>query len=208
MSSTKRSTNEVASHEYEKSEAIIERSLKRQRGWRGLSPEDQDDVAQIVRMTCFITWGPGYAEVINRITASGDDDIKKTLFKIISRSVGEMRWTPDKRRQRGLPMESASSHELRDVYCPNETNPMKESLIDFRIDLSQGLNGLGKVELAIWDGLVAWKTTREIGKELCMDHRVVAKKRAELKRVFTTYMSEIGRRLVPRGYPAFREGGR
>jgi hypothetical protein len=60
--------------------------------------------------------------------------------------------------------------------------------MNWEIDLSQGIANLGKIEKAVWRGLVQGKTTRQIGHELGMDFRRIAELRRKIIRVIAAYL--------------------
>jgi hypothetical protein len=61
-------------------------------------------------------------------------------------------------------------------------------LINWEIDLSQGIADLGGLEAQVWRGLVQRKTTRQIGQELGIDFRRIAEIRREIIRVLSAYL--------------------
>ena len=67
----------------------------------------------------------------------------------VSRAIGNQRWTSDKRRQRGLAREVAYDREPS-----TSISLVAAKLINWEIDLSQGIADLGGLEAKVWQGLV------------------------------------------------------
>ena len=61
-------------------------------------------------------------------------------------------------------------------------------LINWEIDLSQGIADLGDLETKVWRGLVQGKSTRQIGKELGIDFRRIAEIRKGIIGVLSAYL--------------------
>lgn len=107
----------------------------------------------------------------------------RQIAQAISRAIGKQRWTTDKRRQRGLAREVAFDREPSTAV-----SVVAAKLINWEIDLSEGIANLGDLETRVWRGLVQGKTTRQIGMELGMDFRRIAELRQKLIRVLSSYL--------------------
>src|SRR5208283_4273404 len=110
-------------------------------------------------------------------------EVTRGIAQAVNRAIGTQRWTKDKRRQRGLPREVSYDRE------PSTTvSLIAAKLINWEIDLSQGIANLGALEAMVWRGLVQCKTTRQIGEELSIDFRRIAEIRKDIIRVLSSYL--------------------
>jgi hypothetical protein len=165
--------------------------LAAQVGWRRLRHQDRDDVIQTVHLFLCQTLGRDYLQLIasvipfsSRGTATAKhQDVTRGIAHAVSRAIGNQRWTSDKRRQRGLAKEVAY-----DCEPGTSISSVAAKLINWEIDLSQGIADLGELEAKVWRGLVQRKTTREIGQELGIDFRRIAEIRAQVIRVLSGYL--------------------
>jgi hypothetical protein len=163
--------------------------LALQIGWRRLREQDREDVVQTVHLFLCQSLGRDY---MRRIASSipfrsrGTPEYREVARGIahaVSRAIGNQRWRSDKRRQRGLPREVAYAGEPS-----TSVSSVAAKLINWEIDLSQGIADLGELEAQVWRGLLQRKTTRHIGRELGIDFRRIAEIRKEIIRVLSSYL--------------------
>ena len=144
--------------------------LALQVGWRRLRKQDREDVVQTVHLYLCESLDRHYMQRIAGVIAfslEGDDRTSggdAGMAHAVSRAIGNQRWTSDKRRQRGLAREVAYDREPS-----TSISLVAAKLINWEIDLSQGIADLGGLEAQVWHGLVQRKTTRQIGQELGID---------------------------------------
>jgi hypothetical protein len=162
----------------------IRETLALQMGWRRLREQDRDDVLQNAHLFLCQFLGNDYMQRIASIIpfasrgTSERADVMRQIAQAISRAIGKQRWTTDKRRQRGLAREVSFDREPSTAV-----SVVAAKLINWEIDLSQGIANLGDLETKVWRGLVQGKTTRHIGKELGVDFRRIAEIRQKIIRV-------------------------
>jgi hypothetical protein len=167
----------------------IRDALSLQVGWRRLRDQDREDVIQTAHLFLCEFLGEDYMQRIADIIpfssrgTSEHNEVTRQIAHAISRAIGKHRWTSDKRRQRGLAREVSADRE------PSVTvSSTAAKLINWEIDLSQGIADLGELEREVWHRLVQRKTTRHIGQELGIDFRRVAKIRKKIIRVLSSYL--------------------
>jgi hypothetical protein len=167
----------------------IRHALALQIGWRRMRDQDRADVVQTVHLLLCQSLGRDYMQRIADIIpfrsrqTSDHREVTRAIAQAVSRAIGSQRWTKDKRRQRGLAMEVA--------YDPEPSMPVSAvaaRLINWEIDLSEGIANLGALETMVWRGLAEGKTTRQIGRELGMDFRRIAEVRQRIIRVLSSYL--------------------
>jgi hypothetical protein len=167
----------------------IRDALALQVGWRRLREQDREDVIQTAHLFLCQLVGNDYMQRISKIIrfssrgTTEHEEMRRKIAHAISRAIGNQRWTADKRRQRGLPREVAYDREPSTALSVTAAK-----LINWEIDLSQGIAELGDLETKIWRGLVQGKTTRHIGKELRIDFRRIAEIRKDIIRVLSSYL--------------------
>src|SRR5262249_52528533 len=167
----------------------IRDALALQMGWRQLREQDREDVIQNAHMFLCQFLGRDYAERIASIipfAAKGTAKraaVMREIVQAVNRAIGKQRWTSDKRRQRGLAREVSYDREPSTAV-----SIVTAKLINWEIDLSQGIANLGEIETNVWRGLVQGKTTRQIGKELGIDFRRIAEIRMKVIRVLASYL--------------------
>jgi hypothetical protein len=173
--------------------ALVDRcirdALSLQVGWRRLRGQDREDVIQTVHLLLCEFLGDDYMRHIARNIRSASREtaehaeLRRTIGRAVSRAIGKHRWTSDKRRQRGL---------AREVSCDREPSTtlsvITTKLINWEIDLNQGIADLGELEAEVWRRVVERKTTRQIGRELGIDFRRIAEIRKRLIRVLSSYL--------------------
>jgi hypothetical protein len=167
----------------------IREALALQTGWRRLREQDREDVVQNAHLFLCQFLGIDYMQRIARIIPFASRgtteraDVMRQIVQAVSRAVGKQRWTADKRRQRGLAREVSYDHEPSTAV-----SMVAAKLINWEIDLSQGIANLGDLEAKVWRGLVQGKTTRHIGKELGIDFRRIAEVRKKIIQVLSSYL--------------------
>jgi len=163
--------------------------LALQVGWRRLRDQDREDVIQNTHLFLCEFLGQDYMQRIASVVPHSKRgtteycEVRRKIAHAVSRAIGKQRWRSDKRRQRGL---------AREVSCDCEPSTavsiVATKLINWEIDLSQGIANLGELESKVWRGLVAGKTTRNIGQELGIDFRRIAEIRRQIIRVLSSYL--------------------
>ncbi len=170
-------------------EKCIRDTLALHVGWRRLPNQDREDVTQTAHLLLCELLGNEYMQRIAAIIpfrsrgTPEHAEVRREIAQAVSRAVGKHRWTRDKRRQRGLAREVRSNHEPS-----SSISVVAAKLINWEIDLSQGIANLGDRETKVWRGLVQGKTTRQIGKELGIDFRRVAEIRKGIIDVLSSYL--------------------
>jgi len=167
----------------------IRRTLSLQMGWRRLRDQDREDVVQTVHLLLCESLGRDYMQQIANIIpfrsrgTPEHREVSRGIAQAVSRAIGSQRWTKDKRRQRGLPREVSYDRE------PSTAVPLLAvKLLNWEIDLSQGIANLGELEKLVWYGLAQGKTTRQIGQELGINFRRIAEMRKEIIQVLSSYL--------------------
>jgi len=167
----------------------IRDTLALQMGWRRLREQDREDVIQNTHLFLCQFLGRDYTGRIASIipfAARGTAEraaVMREIVQAVNRAIGKQRWTSDKRRQRGLAREVSYDREPSTAV-----SIVTAKLINWEIDLSQGIANLGEIETKVWRGLVQGKTTRQIGKELGIDFRRIAEIRTKIIRVLASYL--------------------
>jgi len=146
-----------------------------------------EDVVQQVHLNLCESLGNGYLQQIAGAMSAEPSMFKETpeyaaLAQAITRGIGQFRWTPNKRKQRGLPLE---------VPLPEGYEGLQHSespLVEMTTDLLRLFNRWSPLERRVWQESVSGKTTRQLGKELNMDFRRVAEMR---KRLFNEIASSL-----------------
>jgi hypothetical protein len=167
----------------------IRDTLALQMGWRRLREQDREDVIQNVHLVLCEFLGCDYMRKIASIVPFASrgtaerTEVMRRIAHAVSRAIGKQRWTSDKRRQRGLAREVSYDREPSTAV-----SMVAAKLINWEIDLSQGIANLGDLESKVWRGLVQGKTTRQIGKELGIDFRRIAEIRQKIIRVLSSYL--------------------
>ncbi len=167
----------------------IRRALSLQVGWRRLRDQDREDVVQTVHLFLCQSLGSDYMRRIANIIpfrsrgTTEHQEVTRGIAQAVSRAIGNQRWTKDKRRQRGLPREVSYDREPS-----TSVSLIAAKLVNWEIDLSQGIANLGDLETMVWRGLVERKTTRQIGQELGIDFRRIAEMRTEIIQVLAAYL--------------------
>jgi hypothetical protein len=163
--------------------------LALQVGWRRLREQDREDVIQTVHLYLCESLDRHYMQRIAGVIpfssrgTTEHREVTRSMAHAVSRAIGNQRWTSDKRRQRGLAREVAYDREPS-----TSISLVAAKLINWEIDLSQGIADLGGLEAQVWRGLVQRKTTRQIGHELGIDFRRIAEIRKEIIRVLSVYL--------------------
>jgi hypothetical protein len=148
-----------------------------------------EDVIQEIHINLLESLGAQFGPQLASAMSAGPAMFKKTpeyaaLTQAITRGIGRFRWTPNKRKQRGLPLEGAFPEGYEGLQ------PSESPLVDMIIDLVRLITRWSPLEQKVWHGRKSGKTIRQLEKELNLDFRRVAEMYKPLSEEITAYFSE------------------